>query len=194
MTLAHIPSAKLPSSAGPWTTSSLSAIKVARNASSLSPRLSCFPHRLPPLPSAHRAGIGPEPNAHVPGLGLCTGERLFGRIAYKVPGQTSAHKLETEVRAVNEDPSDGAAVAVSPLYLDPYSLTEHQVRCGFFGAAAEGLPVLRAINAFESNALGAAIVKGRNRVAVMDRDDSAVEFPGVCGGCAPEPQRQGAGG
>ena len=75
----------------------------------------------------------------------------------------------------DKHPTDKSTIAVDITNVDRHGLLKHQCRSELLGALAEVLAILRAVDAFESNADGVTVAHDRDRVPIGNANHSPGE-------------------
>ena len=107
-----------------------------------------------------------------------------------MPGPTASHQLLVDVLVADMDSADQPTVATAAGDFRAGRLAEGQVRQGLLGAAAEGLPQLRGVDASQADAVLGLIDQEHNVVTITDPDDLAFEGFGTGLGSERQEERE----
>ena len=132
---------------------------------------------LPPLPRRHLLRISPQAFLR---LSRCLLQSFKLRISWRIspipPAPALLDEFLIEIHAIGQEHiSQGALVLVMAVGLDRHVLPEGEVRGGLLGSLAEGLALLRAVDATEADTFRVLVVQDFEGVAVEDGDDRAGE-------------------
>ena len=100
-------------------------------------------------------------------------------ILFVMPGETGGEKGPIQGVAVDKDLAEVPPIAIDPLHLDPGEFAEGEIRGKALGHLTVGLAELRRIDAIEANFVSFIPLENRNRIAVMDADNLALDYRGV---------------